>query len=150
MFSSGGCVKRFQTSNWQWKTMYLLTMIPRGKSGSKNSLHIQLRTAGKSSSQTQLCSWAKLIFKLVLLISCLVFPKALRVCKGSAISTTGPSTAFTSWWVGHKALNICSVLASIWWYTVLCVCVVEGDHPAYEAEQASLQWASETHPTAGL
>lgn len=30
------------------------------------------------------------------------------------------------------------------------VCVVEGDHPAYEAEQASFQWAFETHPAAGL
>lgn len=30
------------------------------------------------------------------------------------------------------------------------MCVVEGDHPAYEAEQAPFQRASETHPAAGL
>lgn len=27
---------------------------------------------------------------------------------------------------------------------------VEGDHPAHEAEQASIEWAAETHPTAGV
>lgn len=48
VFSSVGCARRSQTSNWQWKTTCLLTMIPRGKPviplESRNSIY-PMRTA---------------------------------------------------------------------------------------------------------